>query len=298
VIVVGEVASVQRTGQGTVTIGEQAIRASELKAELSLNRVIKGPYGSRRIEFTFYLPDEPVAFQSIGRGDAGIFFLREISGRYYINDPHYPRIVGAKQCASSETLPILDIVTAELKCALTDTSAPVATQLGAIEGLDSIRISLATDALKLAAASPSTPVRLRAVAALLRRNEVSQLGSVQDLLLQPVADPVRGAVDWLASGMWQVRNPEAIPILERLLRAPDFKVRRGAAQALRNTGSSRAIAGLAEALNDSERDVRYIAVIGLGEITRQNEWSPSIDNFYKHEAYFLSYWRNWVKSQQ
>ena len=114
-----------------------------------------------------------------------------------------------------------------------------------------------------------------------------------------MAGPLRGAVDRLASGIWHgVRNPKAIPILERLLRSPDFKVRRGAAQALRNTGSSQAVAGLAEALNDSERDVRYIAVIGLGEITRQDEWSPSIDNFSEHEAYFLSYWRNWVKSQQ
>jgi hypothetical protein len=142
-------------------------------------------------------------------------------------------------------------------------------------------------------------VRLRAIAALLARDEISHLVSVQELLLQPVAEPVRGAVDRLASGIWHgVRSPEAIPALERLLRAPDFKVRRGAAQALRNTGSSRAIAGLAEALNDSERDIRYIAVIGLGEITRQNEWSPSIDNFYQHEAYFLSYWRNWVKSPE
>ena len=298
-IAVGKIASVQRTGRGTVTISDQAIGANEFKAELTVSRIIKGPPDSRRIEFTFYLPDAPVAFQSIARGDAGTFFLREISGRYYISDPHYPRIAAVEQCASFEPLPVLDRVTVELRCALTDPSAPETIQLGAIEALESIRTDSATDALKLAAISPSTSVRLRAIAALLGRNEISELGSVQDLLLQPVAGPLRGAVDRLASGIWHgVRNPKAIPILERLLRSPDFKVRRGAAQALRNTGSSQAVAGLAEALNDSERDVRYIAVIGLGEITRQDEWSPSIDNFSEHEAYFLSYWRNWVKSQQ
>jgi hypothetical protein len=297
-IAVGEIASVEGTGRGTVTVGEQALAANEFKAELSVSRIIKGPADSRRIEFTFYLPDEPVAFQNIAPGDAGTFFLHEILGHYFISDPHYPRIAAVKQCASSEPLPVLDSVTVELTYAVAAPSAPETTQLAAIDALDSIPTGRATDALKLAALSPTTPVRLRAIAALLGRNEVSQLASVQDLLLQPVADPLRGAVDRLASAIWHgVRNPEAIGVLERLLRAPDFKVRRGAAQALRNTGSSRAIGGLAEALNDSERDIRYIAVIGLGEITRQNEWSPSIDNFSEHEAYFLSYWRNWLNNR-
>ena len=106
--------------------------------------------------------------------------------------------------------------------------------------------------------------------------------------------------DDLAEELREAQSRTAL-LTERILDdqvRPDFKVRRGAAQALRNTGSSQAVAGLAEALNDSEREVRYIAVIGLGEITRQDEWSPSIDNFSEHEAYFLSYWRNWVKSQQ
>ena len=298
-IAVGEIASVRPTGHGTVTVGDQTIGANELTAELRVNRMIKGPPGGQTIEFTFFVPDEPVAFQNIASGDAGTFFLREISGRYYINDPHYPRIAGVKQCVSSESIPDLDRVTAELRCGLADLSTSETIQLGAVEALDSIRTGPATDALKLAAVSPITSVRLRAIAALLNRNEISQLASVQDFLLQPVGDPLRGAVDRLASGIWHgVRNPDAIPVLDRLLHAPDFRVRRGAAQALRNTGSSLAITGLAEALNDSERDIRYIAVIGLGEITRQNEWSPSIDNFYEHEGYFLSYWRNWVRSQQ
>jgi hypothetical protein len=298
-IAVGEIASVRPTGRGTFTVGDQTIGANALTAELRVIRIIKGSPDSRTIEFTFFFPDEPVAFQNIAPGDAGTFFFREISGRYYINDPHYPRIAGVKQCASSESTPDLDRITAEQRCALVDASASETTQLSAIEALDSIRTGPATDALKLAAVSPVTSVRLRAIAALLNRNEISQLASIQDFLLQPVADPLRGAVDRLASAIWHgVRHPDAIPVLDRLLHAPDFRVRRGAAQALRNTGSSLAIAGLAEALKDSERDIRYIAVIGLGEITRQNEWSPSIDNFYQHEGYFLSYWRNWVKIQQ
>src|SRR5215467_11570242 len=76
-----------------------------------------------------------------------------------MRDPHYARVAAVKkQCTSSEALPFLDGVTAELRCALTAASAPETTKFSAIDALDSIRTGPATEALNLAAFSSVRPV--------------------------------------------------------------------------------------------------------------------------------------------
>ena len=53
-----------------------------------------------------------------------------------------------------------------------------------------------------------------------------------------------------------------------------------------------------EALWDPDREVRYYAVVGLGEITGQNEWTPATDYFAQNEEKFLTHWREWAKSRR
>ncbi len=67
------------------------------------------------------------------------------------------------------------------------------------------------------------------------------------------------------------------------------------AAALRNTHDSAAIKPLAGALYDSDHEVLYYSVVGLGEITGQNEWTPSVDNFNQNEQRLLKHWREWAK---
>ena len=295
-VVIGDVASVQQIGSGTMTIGDQVIAVAQFNVELMVRRVVKGSVNGRQITFGFVWPNQPLAYQRIAKGDSGMFFLRGTSENYSVSDPHYVYLLGTSLCAYPESvMNTLDRVATELRCIVDDPGATEAAQLEAIDALKSLRTELATETLRLAASNTQGRVRLHAVAALLRRDDTSQLESVEDTLLQPATESVRGSVDDLAESIFLgVRNPKVIPILQRLLRAPDSRVRRGAAQALRNTGSTRAIQGLVEALEDSQRDIRYIGVIGLGEITHQDEWSPAIDNFTQHEASFLSYWRKWA----
>jgi len=74
-------------------------------------------------------------------------------------------------------------------------------------------------------------------------------------------------------------------------------IRRAAAAALRHTQADGAIGPLSMALEDSDREVRYQAVLGLATITGQNEWSPTLDQFEREEQHYLSYWREWVKTR-
>ncbi len=53
---------------------------------------------------------------------------------------------------------------------------------------------------------------------------------------------------------------------------------------------------LSRLLNNSDEQVRYYAVVGLGEITKQDEWTPAFPEFREHEAKYLSYWRDWAAS--
>jgi HEAT repeat protein len=94
-----------------------------------------------------------------------------------------------------------------------------------------------------------------------------------------------------------VKDPKAIPALSRLLNSRYTQTRRSAAYAIRQTGSNDSIKPLTQALYDSDRDVRYQAVMGLTEITKQYSWGPSIDRYHADEQRYLEYWRKWAKER-
>jgi HEAT repeat protein len=85
-----------------------------------------------------------------------------------------------------------------------------------------------------------------------------------------------------------------------LLRSSDVNVRRAAAAALRNTQNRAAIPSLAQgALQDSDREVQYEAVIGLAEITGMNgDWAPTYGAFLKEPQRYVDHWRECAKAQK
>jgi hypothetical protein len=66
---------------------------------------------------------------------------------------------------------------------------------------------------------------------------------------------------------------------------------KGAAAALRHTGVDAAMEPLSIALQDSDREVRYQAVLGLATITGKAEWGPTLNLFERDEQRYLTYWR-------
>lgn len=76
-----------------------------------------------------------------------------------------------------------------------------------------------------------------------------------------------------------------------------METRRAAAAALRHTGSNAAVDALSSALQDSDREVRYHAVLGLATITGLDEWGPSLELFDREEERYLTHWRAWAKSR-
>jgi HEAT repeat protein len=133
---------------------------------------------------------------------------------------------------------------------------------------------VAASALQAAAFGNATAgVKLTAAAALLAHGDISVLSIAEGTLMEPQATIDGEVRQNLLSAIYEgVNNKKAIPILTRLLDSSDVQVRRVAAMALRNTKSEEAIDDLTLALSDNDFEVRYYGVIGLAEITGQNDW--------------------------
>ena len=106
------------------------------------------------------------------------------------------------------------------------------------------------------------------------------------------------------------RNPEmligriedihAAPILSRLMKAPDPRVRQGAAQALRHMKTEASVEALVGGLNDPDWEVRWLSVMGLDEIVGPKDgsgWGPGFDLFKAEEKKYLDHWNAWAASR-
>ena len=96
---------------------------------------------------------------------------------------------------------------------------------------------------------------------------------------------------------FHLKDPAAIPDLEELLEVSSVSIRRGAAGALRGTGSPQAVKGLVKALEDTDSEVRYWAVSGLAEIINKGEGRPSAERFKSCESDYISNWKEWARKQ-
>jgi HEAT repeat protein len=157
--------------------------------------------------------------------------------------------------------------------------------------------NLSTQALQFASHLADPTLRLSAVAVLLVRNDISGLQLAAEALLGSAEGLPSEVRQNLTSGIGQLEDSRAVPTLAALLRQGDDRVRVAAASALVNTASPGAIDPLAEALDDSEYQVRYWAVVGLAEMTGQKDWRPNTDDFRDREASYLSHWKEWRRSR-
>src|SRR5207248_11756470 len=137
-----------------------------------------------------------------------------------------------------------------------------------------------------------TVVKWQALAALLRRGDISVLDTAEEVLSHPTPKVEKYLRRNVAVSVEGIRDPRAITTLGRLLAAPDVETRRSSAGALRHMHSTAAIEALLVALENRDSGVRYQGVLGLAELSgQQNEWVPSIELFQKDEQHYLAYWK-------
>ncbi|MEK6320394.1 MAG: HEAT repeat domain-containing protein [Acidobacteriota bacterium] len=295
-IAVGRVAAVQEAERANIDADGQSISARQMIATVEIYRVVKGRPDETSIRVGFLVPEIPLGYAGIAAPQFGMFFLRRSAKReYVVVNPYYPFVVASTNAPLGKGSD-LDRVTAEVAQVLVVPGASPDERRRAIDVLARVNTNLATVALRSAAKDRNAPVRLKAAAVLLRRDDASILSSVEDVLVNPPQGIDPGLLRSLAFAIQDgIKNHESIPVLVRLLRARDVQTRRAAAAALRHTEADAAIAPLSEALEDADREVRYHAVLGLAIITGQTEWGPAIDQFERDEHRYMTYWREWVR---
>lgn len=289
----GRVVSLDALGDTTVALlGGTVLPASRFRATLKVDRVLKGDLKSQNLFFEFLIPESPVGLKGADSGQYSIFFLKRVQGHWEFFDPTNPDLPAVPDSEMPPGAP-LERVTTAVAQVLESPNSSDRDCFRALAALGSLRTDFARDLLRQALADTSGRRRLDIARTLVARGDIAGLIIVEDALLKPSGLP-ENLVASLASSLRGIKDPNAIPSLTKLAGSDISRVRLGAAVALRQTASPAAIPSLSRLLNDSDTEVLYYAVVGLGEITHQDEWTPAMDEFEKNQARYLAYWRDWA----
>ncbi len=295
-IIVGRITTVRDAGRVTVEWRGHSLPARRQIAEIQVTRSIKGQ-AEDNVAFQLIRPDASSGYGDVTVKQFGIFFLKgNPNDGLTVTSPYYPSVIAALEAPSLSGDDLNKVIT-EIVNALTSSGTSAADKVKAIILLNQIRTSQVTEELRKVADNSDQTLRVHAVAALLNRNDISRLETAEQLLSGTPAINDQYLLSNLAYALANIRDSKAIPVLARLLKSRLLETRRGAVEALRSTGDSTAIKPLAGALDDSDSRVRYQAVMGLAEITRQDSMGPAIDLYGTNESHYLEYWRNWARRQ-
>ena len=291
-IALGQITSVTARGATTLDLGRGTIPANSFVAELRVDRFLKGAAPSPTLLVHFAVPESPVGIQRVVVGQYGLFFLSAGQADFRFTNPFHPTLPSMR----GEKVPsggILDQITEILGQVLESPLASDSDRSRTLAAFGSLRTPVAKDTLHHALNNTSGDAKLDIARALVARNDIAGLAPVEHALLHSTGLP-ENMISNLAGSLAGLKDPTSIPTLRQLLTLQDQRVTRAVAVALRQTRSPGALKPLSTLLTNDDLTARYYAVVGMGEITAQDPWTPAFDEFRDHESKYLSYWREWA----
>jgi len=294
-VALGRVISIQEQGGVTVDMPAGPALAKGFMAALAIDHVLKGNPESQTVYFDFFVSATPSGYRNVPQGQYGIFFLQKTPhSQFRESDPFYPFLPAVPGALLSNGPP-LDQVVAKLGEALTDNRSTESDISSALNALVTIPVRSATEILRHALETSSGDLQLHIASKLVARNDISGLDVVEKALLRPAESQGYLLLE-LAGSLGGLKDPKSVPALKPLIETNNPYIVKGAAIALRQSGSVDALEPLSHLLSDTDEQVRYYAVVGMGEITKQDQWTPTFEEFRGREGYYLSYWRDWAVS--
>ena len=297
VIAVADIFRIDDAGSATTSVDGLALPVSEYKANIHVERRIKGICPDGFI-LDFFTPQQFVGYPGVAVGRQ-IILLKHQDNRYEFADRHYPSLPAAPGYISRIESDPLQAVIAELGRVV---SSPAATQAQKWTVLARARGIPNVESFKLALhagldAAENVDLKYRIQAELISRDDLSQLRPMVDLLLSnALTDEQRQMVHLVIAN--NVKSPKSVPMITRLLRSGDPLSRRAAAEALWHIASPDAIPDLLRILQDPDQEVRFYAVRALSDIANEPGWGgPGESEFQEHQQEYLTHWRNWAKSR-
>jgi hypothetical protein len=289
-IAIGTVQTISEQGRTVVDTAGASIPATEFVAEVLVDHTLKGQF-LPLIRVQFVVLDRPVGYERVAASQYRILFLKGHGESYQFVSPYYPSLA-AVPMSSVQGNTAAEKVADALGAVARSPNVASNERRNALGELNTIKSAATVTLLRQLLGERDDAVRLTAASYLLTANDVAGLEMVERALLESTAGLPDEIVLTLRYGLSHGLTTEAaIPSLSRILASPDPATRRAATEALRHVGSPATGRALARALNDSDFDVRYYAVVALSEITGEKAWRPSPEEFRMAEARYLEYWR-------
>lgn len=294
-IVVGQVASIREIGADSISIQGKSYPAKKNIADVKVFRTLKGQPINGVVAFEFITTRVFLGLGDIFVNQAGVFFLSQNNSQdYTVTDMYYPSVIATTR-PPAPVVGDYKRVIAEISNVLALRETTSDEKLKAISLLDRVVTADASSSLRLAANSVNSNIKYAAIAALLKRNDITRINVAEKALLQPSRGIDPRFIGGLAFSLQSIKDTKAIPTLARLLDSPHVEARRSAAYALRKIGGGKIIRPLTKALNDNDRDVRYQAVMGLATAAKQDSQAPSIELYGANETQYLDFWKDWAR---
>jgi hypothetical protein len=295
VIVKGRVLQVNELGAIKKETGNGVLTFQETTASVQVDRVLKGRVEGNVIAVEFLKNPEALPL-TLEENEYALLFLQSgHDGRYTFADPQ----VG-KMPITSQNVPVADAaqttadqLAAELFASLSDPNREMARlALVQVGNLGSVR---STQAIWDIATFGDADFQGLAHVALLRLGDYSLLDRAIRFAEQPVQDlEVMRLQLSVAEAIGDSRDRSVLPALNSLLASPSVSLRRAAAKALRTMSDPSSARFLVGALDDSDADVQYDAVMALADIVGASpDNAPARDIFDQDPAKYLGYWKNW-----
>lgn len=226
-----------------------------------------------------------------------LVFLRESDGRLVFTDRHYPTLPAAagEGASTADTGNPLGRVVAELGNVLasTVTSTPMKWSVLAIAYAVPKTASFSSSLQAGLRATTDIVLRERIDAELIRRADITSLRLAANwLLTDTLSESSRNeTLNAIANSL---TNPDAVPVLNDLLRSGGPSVRRAAMEALWHIGVPSSVELLIAGLKDNDHQVRFYAVRALADIYNDPDWGPAEGLFDRDEERYLTYWERWA----
>jgi hypothetical protein len=296
-VVTGAVISLNAGPPQRASDGAGTFEARPVTGTIEVKQFIKGGASTNQVQFTYLLPEEFRGWRSVALQQYAMFFLKPENGHLRFVSSYYPYISVAPGVAGVGATPV-DRVISVVSGTASDAQATEQQRQSAIRILAAAKEPAAATRLRELLNSGPLSLRVATAAALLRKNDLSGMALVTQVLLQKpqnVSETV--LADAVAAVRLGVSSRQAITQLEQLLASGDPDVRRASTAALIRTNALEATKPLLSELEDSDFETRYFAAVGLAQITGQPQWRPTIDQFQSGENKYLRHWKEWQQNQ-
>jgi hypothetical protein len=291
-IVLSEVTAIRAIDHTIMMAGQERIPVDLMRATVRVSAIIKGQNPGNFLNVTFARPRVPLGYRGLKTGEYQMLFLRNGKDGWTIvddNTPSYPAMRGTTISGSTT----LERIAAVLEDVAGNSTAATSDRVFTLEVLTEMDVPDLGGVEQLTTESDvPTDVKLVAAAVAIRHQNCEIIDRVPALLRGVTNERVR--FDLAAAIAIGPRDIKCATQLSPLLRSSYVEIRRATAKALRHIASQEVIPELIMALDDTDREVRYQASLGLGVITAQSEWSPPMGEYIQNESHYLTHWKEWA----